>query len=395
MASKSSKWRSRTIGEIAKLSTGTTPPSSNAAYFNGDVDWFTPADIGQNIYLKNSARKITRQAVKDGKARMFDKDCVLLTCIGNIGRAGIVVEPSAANQQITGLMVNGEVIPEYLYFWLLGHKQELLSRASQSTLPIINQNKIKEITISYPSLDEQRRIINRIKECLSRVDEIRRLRQEAQKEAQAIFTSALAGFINESWPLKSLGALAIDVRNGWSGKETVGGVKAKALRLSSVHSRTIDPSESKEVRLRNTERQAFHVVKDDVFVVRGNGSKHLVGRSAMAAETYEDLIFNDLLVRVRFNSRVLPKFAHYLFHSPFLRKQIEETAKTAAGIWKVNQTHLSGLQFPCPDISQQTALIEKMDQTASICNQLTAEMAGIETELLSQSVLRKAFAGEL
>jgi type I restriction enzyme, S subunit len=301
------------------------------------------------------------------------------------------------NQHIFKVKVDPKACdPAYFTFAINDALDEMIDQAHGGVgLRHITKGKLESIELPVAPLDEQRRIVGRIKECLSRVDEIKRLREETQQEAEAIFTSALSGLVSTDWPSKTLGSLAVDIRNGWPGKETTAGVRAKVLRLSSVHSRTIDPSESKEVLVSESARQDFQVVKGDLFIVRGNGSKRLVGRSAMAAETYDDIIFSDLLIRVRFNSEALPKFVHYVLHSPFLRRQIEDKAKTAAGIWKVNQTHLSGLEIPCPAIPQQTAFIEKVEQTAEVCGQLLTEINSKEIELISQAVLRKAFAGEL
>src|SRR5262245_27932356 len=84
-------WTTVKIGDVSeKLSTGTTPPSQERKYYDGEIDWYTPSDIGGIRWLANPKKTITYDAVKEKKARMFDAGTILITCIGQIGRVGIL-----------------------------------------------------------------------------------------------------------------------------------------------------------------------------------------------------------------------------------------------------------------------------------------------------------------
>ncbi len=88
---------------VAKIKTGSTPPTSHAGYFGGDIPWFTPGDIGATKNLVESTRTLTQEAISEGEAKLFEKGMLLVTCIGDIGRVGILQQPSYSNQQITAL----------------------------------------------------------------------------------------------------------------------------------------------------------------------------------------------------------------------------------------------------------------------------------------------------
>jgi type I restriction enzyme, S subunit len=361
---------------------------------------------GGSLSLESVARlQIPSKTV--ARKKLMNGDILISKSSGSshlVGASVLFIDPQDGRDYLCSNFIrymrpNPELIdPEYLYFFLQSPSFRAAAIAAQRTtsgLRNLNFAKYSAVSVVHPSLREQHRIVNRIKEYFTRLAEIKTLTEEAHREAAVIFSSALSTFINNRFPLKKLGSIVLEMRNGWFGKETTGGVRADLLRLSSVHGGTIDPAESKQVRVRKTERKAFRVMGGDLFIVRGNGSKHLVGRSAIATKTYDDVIFSDLLIRIRFASDVVPKFVHFALHSSFLRRQIEERAKTAAGIWKINQTHLSQLEIPCPDLSQQIKIIEKAEQTADLCRRLVAELSSTETDTISQSVLRKAFAGEL
>jgi type I restriction enzyme S subunit len=396
---KAQEWKYVPLGKLTKRIGGGTPSRKNLEYFQGTTPWITVADIPKDctgIFKINTAREfITDQAVEKSATKRIPPGSVVLATRVSVGKVGISMREICTNQDFTSFPPMPELDSEFLAYLLLHESQTLLSQTRGSTIKGITTNVVDAIEAPLFSLIEQRRIVERIKECLSRVDEIKRLREEVRQEVEEASSSLLTECFDTSWPYRTLGSVAVDIRNGWSGRERKDGKPIKMLRLSSVHSRTIDPTESKEIVLNSTDIGAFRVVKNDVFIVRGNGSKHLVGRSAIADATYEDVVFNDLLIRIRFAPELLPQFANFAFHLPALRRQIEESAKTAAGIWKINQQRLGELLIPCPPLSVQRATLERVDQVLTLWKQLAASVAEVDIDLLPQAILRKAFAGEL
>ena len=111
---------------LTNIQTGSTPTTSNPNYFIGDVLWFTPSDIGEEIYLSKTNRKLSKEALLSGKVNVFEKDMLLVTCIGDIGRVGILSQSSTSNQQITALKFIPEIDIIYAYYWFIANKSKLL-----------------------------------------------------------------------------------------------------------------------------------------------------------------------------------------------------------------------------------------------------------------------------
>lgn len=151
---------------IDEIKTGKTPPKSNSKYYESpDIKWYKPSDIGANIYLKTSNDTVSFEAKKDKKITLFKKGTLLITCIGDIGRIGILQEDSTSNQQITGIKLNNEILPEYAYLYLVSNRELFTDRGVlKTTLPIINQSKIKSIMIKVPDKALQQQIINHFME---------------------------------------------------------------------------------------------------------------------------------------------------------------------------------------------------------------------------------------
>lgn len=159
-----SKYQIYNLGKfIIHISTGTTPPTSHPEYFDGDVKFFTPADLGNNKYLEHSSRTISNVAIENKKARVYHKGDILFVGIGStVGKVGIVKdEMVSSNQQITGFTIDSSKInPEYVYYYLLYNRDITTADQSKTTLPIVNQDKICKIPIVVPPIKVQDEIVS-------------------------------------------------------------------------------------------------------------------------------------------------------------------------------------------------------------------------------------------
>ena len=295
------------------------------------------------------------------------------------------------------LRAGDSVLPEWLFHCVLSEDclAQITPKMRGANYPAVTDKDIQEACIPVPPIHEQGRIVARIQEMSSRVDEIKRLRDEAHRETRALIVSIVDALLDPNWPRRSIGELASEIRNGWSGKASHGGRALRILRLSCVHGLHINVNESKAIVLDEEVSAPFQIYKDDVFLVRGNGSKHLVGRSAIALEDNPYVIFNDLLIRIRFRARILPAFANIALHSTPARRQIERSAKTAAGIWKINQGGLSSIELPCPPLGEQERVLGEFNLARSLCTEIQRALEPGPVDSLSGAILRKAFAGEL
>lgn len=178
---------------VSKMSTGTTPPTRNKEYFNGDIDFYTPADIGRNMYLGDAERYISQIAIRDNKARCFYKGDLLFVGIGStVGKVGLVnKEMVSSNQQITGITFNTQkILPEYAFIYMHYFKENTTANQSKTTLPIVNQGKIAKIPLPLPPINVQNEIVEHITAWRKKQKDLQQksltLRQQATQQFEQI-----------------------------------------------------------------------------------------------------------------------------------------------------------------------------------------------------------------
>lgn len=190
-----SKWPIVRLGEfISSISTGTTPPTNHKEYFNGNIKFYTPADISGEMYLGDAERHISQAAVDKAVARVYGKGTILFVGIGStVGKVGIVNEDMvSSNQQITGFMVDERLMcPEYVYCFLHYNKDISTAEQSKTTLPIVNQSKISKIPIPIPPKEIQEGIVSYVSAAKARIHELQTKAASLKVQALQDFEHAL------------------------------------------------------------------------------------------------------------------------------------------------------------------------------------------------------------
>ena len=117
---------------------------------------------------------------------------MLLVCIGStIGKVGLSARRLCTNQQITGLVFNDGVLPEYAAWFLTQQRETVRNAAAGGGVPIINQNGVGQLSMRFPEdKAEQRRIVVYLNSLQAKAEELKQLQTETEAELAA-FTPAL------------------------------------------------------------------------------------------------------------------------------------------------------------------------------------------------------------
>ena len=146
------------MGEVVQIVGGGTPDSSNADYWDGDIDWYTPSEIGERRSVETSARKITPEGLVHSSARLLPAGSILFTSRASIGLMAFISRPSATNQGFQSLVPSNNVDSNFLYALGPYISRYAKKHAAGSTFIEISGSSLAKAPLRIPSLAEQRRI---------------------------------------------------------------------------------------------------------------------------------------------------------------------------------------------------------------------------------------------
>ncbi|WQX99618.1 restriction endonuclease subunit S [Helicobacter pylori] len=153
-------WQRVRLGDIAEIIGGGTPSTQVASFWNGSINWFTPTEIGITKYVHKSQRTITLLGLKKSSAKLLPIGTILLTSRASIGDCAILKVVATTNQGFQSLIPLEKINNEFLYYLMLTLKNKLLKLASGSTFLEVSPDKIKNLSIPLPPLNEQIAIAN-------------------------------------------------------------------------------------------------------------------------------------------------------------------------------------------------------------------------------------------
>lgn len=172
------------IGDLGRVVTGKTPPSSQPKLFGDLHPFLTPTDIDGFARYIEPARFLSPEGRDHQHRLMLPERAVCVVCIGaTIGKVCMTGRPSFTNQQINSVVVNeDEHDPFFVYHLMTTLRDELKSNAGGAATPIINKTAFSEIEVSVPPLPVQRRIAG----ILSAYDELMENSQRRIRLLEAI-----------------------------------------------------------------------------------------------------------------------------------------------------------------------------------------------------------------
>ena len=109
-------WEQRKLGDIADIVGGGTPSTGNQSYWDGDIDWYAPAEIANQIYANSSQKKITGLGYENSSAKMLPPGTVLFTSRAGIGKTAILTRKGCTNQGFQSIVPHRGALDSYFIF---------------------------------------------------------------------------------------------------------------------------------------------------------------------------------------------------------------------------------------------------------------------------------------
>lgn len=144
--------------EIIQILGGGTPKTSESSYWNGNVPFFTPKDVGLP-YTLTTEKTITEEGLDHCNSRLYPINTVFVTARGTVGKVGLPGVPMAMNQSCYALI--GKDIHQLLvYFYTLRAVDRLKHKASGAVFDAITTRDFEAENIKKLSDDDAKAFLD-------------------------------------------------------------------------------------------------------------------------------------------------------------------------------------------------------------------------------------------
>ena len=158
-------WEQRKLGDVADIIGGGTPSTSVSEFWDGDIDWYAPAEISEQIFVNSSQRKITSEGLNSSSAKILPIGTVLFTSRAGIGKTAILTKEGCTNQGFQSIIPHKNELDTYFIF----SRTDELKRYGEtvgagSTFVEVSGKQMANMEIAIPrTMDEQKTIGNYFK----------------------------------------------------------------------------------------------------------------------------------------------------------------------------------------------------------------------------------------
>ena len=265
---------------------------------------------------------------------------------------------------------------------------------------VLSLKRIHEVVVPLPPLSEQRRIVARIEELATKINEARDLREQATKEAKALIANEIKARFDRGrdsgWRRATLGEFVVDDCYGTSERANDDDSGTPVLRMGNIQNGRLDLRGLKYLHIAEKDHTKFLLKRGDILVNRTN-SAELVGKCAVF-DVAGDYAFASYLIRLRLDTEKADSrlVASYI-NSPSGRAYMFSERKQMTGQANVNATKLKALPIALPSLAEQRRIVSELDVLRAQADGLKRLQAETATELdaLLPSILDKAFKGKL
>ena len=363
-------WTWTRLGDITNFNIGKTPSRSESVYWGGDIPWVSIADMSDGCILLDTKEKITKKALAENfKSGICQKGTLIMSFKLTVGRCSILGIDAVHNEaiiSITPFLDNDFVFRNYLKNVLpfLSNYGKTKDAIKGKTL---NSDSLNKLLIPLPPVNEQKRIVEKIENILSEIDELKIAEDELKLLRQSfspnLQNSILQDFFapGDDW-CESVLSEECNIFTGNSIPESAKKTRYSKIKDGYNYIGTKDLGFKHNFNYENgikipyDEPKFKYANKDDILMCIEGGS---AGRKIGMLE--EKVCFGNKLCdfSVKNPAKLLPKFVYYFLQSPTFQDEFHDKMTGIIGGVSINKIKQISVDFP--DIEEQKKIVQKID----------------------------------
>lgn len=420
-------WEILRLRQISTIVNGSTPQSSVSDYWDGNIVWVTPVDLGSlngKKVIYDTTRKITKLGLNNCGASITPKGSIILSTRAPIGHLAITGLETCTNQGCKTIVPNQEMVcNSYLYYYLFVFKEILQSLGQGSTFIELSGPNLKDFITTYPNLPEQQAIADFLDRKTAQIDTLiaKKLRQIEllQEQRKALINQVVTKGLNTSGPLKDSGIKWVgEIPHHWHllplrrGIDFLTDFEANGS-FSDIKENVIfdvDDEYAWYVRATDLENSRFQFVEGNRFCNKETydylkktqlfGGELLVtkrgeiGKAYLMPELDKPATLGPNLYLIRLNEKLLPAYAFYWFSSAGkIELELGNKSTTIGALYKDDVKSCLCLFPPIDEQIQITEFLQsELQAFFSINNKYLSEIDLLweyRTSLVSDAVTGK------
>ena len=385
---------------FGRIKNGTTPASGEAEYWDGDVHWATPEDLGKltSDRISQTKRQVTEKAVKEGNLSVLPAGSVVISTRAPIGHMAINEMPMAFNQGCRGIIPGDRVHGQFLYYLLKSQAPELNATANGTTFAELSRDELAAVPMEIPPLDTQRRIARFLDEKTARIDGLiemkRALLERLAEKRQALITRAVTKGLNPDAPMNPSGIDWLgDIPAHWEVKRlrfllnggTLNGLYKTKEEFDSegipfvqmgeaFRSPIFDGGTEDCVNASKNEIEKWGLLNGDFLIARRSIVFEGSGKSVLVSGLEGSHLFESSMIRLRpKNPQDYSEYLSFYFQSHIGRESILSMAKRVT-ISGIDSQQIKSLHVPIPPNSEARDI-------AAICETCDRNIQHVEREI--------------
>ena len=296
-------WEQRKLGEIADIVGGGTPSTNNPSYWDGDIDWYAPAEIADQIYANSSQRKITSLGYENSSTKMLPVGTVLFTSRAGIGKTAILTQKGCTNQEFQSIVPHRDELDTYFIF----SRTEELKQYGElvgagSTFVEVSGKQMAAMELMMPSTMQEQQTIGQF---FSKLDNLITLHQRKYDKLQVLKKAMLEkmfpkngssvpeirfkGF-TDAWEQRKLGKIVERITRKNENLEST-----LPLTISAQYG-LIDQNEFFDKRIASKDVSGYFLVKNGEFAYNKSTSSDAPWGAIKRLDRYESGVLSTLYI---------------------------------------------------------------------------------------------------
>lgn len=394
----SNYWQIKKLGEICSFVGGGTPSKNNPDFWNGGIPWASIKDI-KGQYLTKTTDYITDEGLKKSATNVANPNEIILATRINPGRPIITKIQTSINQDLKIVRPKIEIDNTFLYYLFLNIENDIIKLSNGTTVLGITLNSLNEIDIHLPPLQIQQAIVSKIEELFSELDkgieDLKTAQQQLKTYRQSVLKWAFEGKLTnenvkegelpEGWKMVKMSTI-IKLSSLKHNPEILENLFYIGLEHIEKHTGKLTPSVG--IEKITTIKNKFSVGDILYGKLRPNLNKVYLSKE-------EGVCSTDILV-LKLEEKCIAKYLHQIMISrPFVNEMSENTS--GVNLPRVSTKFIMNYEVPLPPLKEQHRIVEEIESRLSVADKMEESIAQSlqQAEALRQSILKKAFSGEL